>query len=119
MPNELITTAPHDTTLRTLLWIPRGQALGLKPVSNPVPGGSGVLLWRCGEGLGLGLGLRLGLGLLIGFGFGLGLGLGLGGVGVLPATSHPTFYSRGYVPTTFTRLVRCDNRVQYTSIGIK
>ena len=40
-------------------------------------------------------------------------------VGVLPATSHSIFYSRGYVPTTFTRLVRCDNRVQYTSIGIQ
>ena len=39
--------------------------------------------------------------------------------GLLPATSHSIFYSRGYVPTTFTRLVRCDNRVQYTSIGIQ
>ena len=25
----------------------------------------------------------------------------------------------GYVPTTFTRLVRCDNRVQYTGTGIQ
>ena len=28
-------------------------------------------------------------------------------------------FGEGYVPTTFTRLVRCDNRVQYTSIGIQ
>ena len=39
--------------------------------------------------------------------------------GVLPTTSHSIFYSTGYVPTTFTRLMGCDNRVQYTSIGIQ
>ena len=39
--------------------------------------------------------------------------------GLLPTTSHFIFYSKGYVPTTFTRVVRCDNRVQYTSIGIQ
>ena len=41
------------------------------------------------------------------------------GGGLLPTTSHSIFYCRGYVPTTFTRLVRCDNRVQHTSIGIQ
>ena len=35
------------------------------------------------------------------------------GKGLLPTTSHSICYSRGYVPTTFTRLVRCDNRVQF------
>ena len=39
------------------------------------------------------------------------LRLRLRGGGLLPTTSYSIFYSRGYVPTTFTRLVRCDNRV--------
>ena len=53
---------------------------------------------KSGLGLGLGLesGLRLRLGLESGLGLGLESGLGLGG---------------GEVPTTVTRLVRCDNRV--------
>ena len=42
---------------------------------------------------------------------GPGVGVGLGAL--LPATSHSICCSRGYVPTTFTRLV------QYTSIGIQ
>ena len=38
---------------------------------------------------------------------------------LLSTTSHVIFYSKGYVSTTITRLVRCDNRVHYTSIGIQ
>ena len=66
-------------------------------------------------------------GMWVGLGFafrvqgqGVGFGLGLGSEGgLLSTTSHSIFYSTGYAPTTFTRLVRCGNRVQYTSIGIQ
>ena len=45
-----------------------------------------------------------------------GRSMGRGG-GLLLMTSHSILYSSCYVPATFTRLVRGDNRVQYTSIG--